>query len=232
MWLDDSTQGDLIQMDTLTVKTGAYAIANQVVRGADAMGIHFNLDTANPAACICDLWDSSIPGFTEEAGALGQAVINAFHAYLSVTLDAVTRAVQLEADQAQIAASSGLSGTSANADFGVLLAQAIVNDGNNRAIGTWLGSTPGTSQVEILLAMQGQGGGGGGNIDVALNQIAIDAENNANKVWLAPTGMSYAGENESGQDTYTNRMGETKTNSEIQRDDYDENNNGDDDDYI
>ena len=75
---DASSQGDLIEMDTLTVRNVALTIVNQVVRGADAMGIHFDLQTPNAAACICDVWDSTIPGVTEEAGALGEAVIKAF----------------------------------------------------------------------------------------------------------------------------------------------------------
>ena len=231
MWLDTSLDGTYIQMDLGTIDSARVQIANQVIRAADTMGIHFNLEVGNPAFCLCDNWDSSVAQFNEEAAALGSAVIDALHGYTSATLDTVMRAQQLAADQQQVTASPALGGGT-DADFGSMLAQAIINDGNNRAIGTWLDSTPGTSQVDILLAMQGAGGSGGGNVDVALSQIGFDAENNANKVWLAPTGMSYSGQDESGRDTYTNRMGETKTNSEITRDDYDDNNNGSSDDYV
>lgn len=232
MWLDTSAEGDLIQMDTGTVKTVALQIVNQVIRGADVMGIHFNnLGSANASTCLCDIWDSSIPGFTEEVGALGEAVIAAFNNYLTATTDAVRRAAQLEADQAQVAASSGL-GTVANVpgdgSFGALLAQAIVNDSNNANIATWVGGGTPTSQVDLLMAMNNPGGAT--NIDATLANITMEANENFAKVWLAPEGTSYAGQDDSGQDLYSSG-GNTGTLGDIHRDTYDENYNGQDDDY-
>lgn len=234
MWLDTSAEGDLIQMDTGTVKTVALQIVNQVIRGCDVMGIHFNdLGSASPSTCLCDVWDSSIPGFTEEVGALGQAVITAFNDYLSATTDAVGRAARLEADQAQVAASTGLtgmSGVSGDASFNALLAQAIINDGNNAAVATWVGGGTGTSQVDLLLAMQGQGGGGG-NIDATLAQMNLDSQTDGIDVWLAPEGTSFVGHDDSGAKLYEDDYGNSGTLSDMHRDTYDTNNNGSEDDY-
>ena len=231
MWLDTSAEGDLIQMDTGTVKTVAQQIVNQVIRGCDAMGIHFsNLGSTNASACLCDVWDSSIPGFTEEAGALGAEVLTAFNNYLSATTDAVRRAAQLEADQAQLAAISEVGtvgGVPSDGSFGALLAQAIVNDSNNANIATWVGGGTGTSQVDLLMAMQNQEGT---NIDATLSQMTIDANNDMAKVWLAPDGTSYEGQNDSGEDLYSSG-GHTGTLGDIHRDTYDDNYNGSSDDY-
>jgi hypothetical protein len=235
MWLEPSADGDLIQMDTGTVRTVALQIVNQVIRGADAMGIHFNnLGTANTSTCLCDVWESSIPGLIDEVGALGEAVVVAFHDYLAATNDALARASRLEADQAQAAASSGLgagSGPTTDGGFGALLAQAIVNDANNANIATWVGGGSGTSQVEILLAMQNQGGAGLGTgfgtaFGPNLGSIAADSNDAMAKTWLAPDGTSYAGQDDSGRDLYKDRYGDTGTMSQIHRDKYDENDNG------
>jgi hypothetical protein len=234
MWLDagdgaGNTAG-FIEMDPPGIRAGAQQIVNGVIRGADAMGIHFNaIGTANSSYCLCDPWDSSVPGLVEEAEALGTEVIAAFNAWLVSTTDAVMRANQLTADQTQVATIGGV-GTGPDAGFGALLAQALVNDSNNRAAAVWLDGPAPTSQVDLLMAMQGMGGGGG-NLGLALTSMMNDANNDAIKTWLAPDGTSYIGNDDYGQDLYKDRGGDVGTLSDIHRDTYDDNYNNDTYDY-
>ncbi len=240
MWLN-TTGGDLIEMDPATVAATSQQVVAQIVRGADAMGIHFNgLGTAAPSYCLCDPWDSSVPGLLDEVVALGDAVIGAFNEYAAATNELLGRARQLQADQAQVSAGPGLAAGGVDPSFGALLAQAIVNDSNNAAIGTWLGTRPSTSQVDILLAMQNQGGAGVGagglgfgglGIGGTLAPITADANDHAAKVWLAPDGTSYAGKDDGGRDLYRDRQGDVGHINDIRRDTYDYNNNRDDRDY-
>ena len=230
MWLDTTGQADLIQMEPAGIRAGAQQIVNGVIQGADAMGIHFNaIGTADASFCLCDPWESSVPGLVEEAAALGGEVISAFHAYLANTTDAVMRANQLLADQAQASAVAGV-GPGADTSFSALLAQAIVNDANNRAASVWLDGPAPTSQVDLLLAMQGQGGGGG-SLGLTLTSMIDDSNNDAIKTWLAPDGTSYIGADDYGRDQYKDRQGDVGTMSEIHRDENDYNNNNDFDDY-
>ncbi|MBF4766780.1 hypothetical protein ISU10_03240 [Nocardioides agariphilus] len=231
MWLDsgDGTVdgGGLIEMDPAGIRAGAQQIVNGVLRGADAMGIHFN-DIGTPGAsyCVCDLWDSSVPGLVDEAGALGAEVIAAFHAWLVSTTDAMARANQLAADQAQATAMtvSVIGGPNAGLGFGGLLAGAIVNDANNRAASVWLDGPAPASQVDLLMAMQ-NGSVNSGNIGLTLSSMMSDANNEANKVWLAPEGTSYIGGDDYGRDLYKDNQGDVGTLSDIHRDTYDDNHN-------
>lgn len=226
MWLD-TTGGDLIEMDPATVTAASQQVVAQILRGADAMGIHFNgLGTTSASYCLCDPWDSSVPGLLDEAVALGDAVIAAFTAYAAAMNEILVRAAQLQSDQEQVVGEPGLGG-GVDPSFGALLAQAIVNDSNNAAISTWLGSRPGTSQVDILLAMQSQGGLGAAGI----GSLAADTNDYGVKVWLAPDGTSYAGKDDSGRDLYRDRQGDLGTLSNVHRDRRDYNNNGSYDDY-
>ena len=228
MWLepgDGAVDGaGLIEMDPADIRAGALQIVNGVMRGADAMGIHFNaIGTPGASYCVCDVWDSSVPGLVDEAEALGNEVVAAFSAWLVSTTDAVMRANQLAADQAQAAEISVVGGP--DASYATLLAQALVNDANNRAAAVWLDGPAPASQVDLLMAMQ-NGGVNSGNLGLNLSTMMSDANSDAAKVWLAPEGTSYVGADDYGRDQYKDRQGDVGSLSEIHRDTYDDNNNG------
>lgn len=211
-----TTSTDLIEMDTAGVRDSGTTILAQALRAADAMGIHFeSLGSTSASVRLCDLWDSSIPGLTEELGRLGDEVLTAVTAALAATNEVLLRANQLEADQARVAASSGITTVSMP---GFVL-------GATEAPGPFATTFPG-----FLLGPSGPASSYGSLVPGIAPGSASGALLGSNSFidnLLAPDGTDFVGRDSSGQKIFEDDFGREGTLGQMHRDTTDRDRDGD-----